>query len=170
MRTASLVAAALLCLVAAPARSACFDACFGSKVAADSDDIAVKDAATACRQSCDAEAQTALDRQGFGAQLKSCRAHPISLEEFRKVRGASPSYRVQSNIFLWDVKNPFPDKVLTKIEVSTQTMELNDLAFVGTGLVPPSSTATFVIPAFYEGYPAVRFSAKVSAIWACDLK
>lgn len=169
MRILPLALAGLLATAGA-AQSRCFDECFGSKMKMDSDDIAVKDFARECRTTCDAEAQTELEKLGLADKVKSCKAERLTLEQFREVRGASPSYRVQSNIFLWDVKNPFPDKVLTRIEVSTQTMELQDLSFTGTTIVPPSSVATVVIPSFYEGYPAVRFTAKVQAIWACDVK
>jgi hypothetical protein len=167
-----MILAALIAATAAggPAEARCFDDCFASKMQTNSDDIAAKDFALQCRATCDAEAEAELQSKGLAAQVKACKAERLSLGQFRAVRAASPSYRVQSNIFLWDVVNPYPDKVITRIEVSTQTMELNELAFTGTGLVPPSSAGTFVIPSFYEGYPAVRFSAKVSAIWACEVK
>jgi hypothetical protein len=160
----------LLPLLVVPAAAACFDQCFGTRITLQSDDIDVKDAARDCRETCDGEVAADMTRRGVYDQVKGCRAQPLSLEDFRKVRGASPSYRVQSNVFLWDVRNPFPDRVVTKIEVLTQNMELQDTSYVGTGLAAPDSTATFVIPGFYEGYPAVRFTAKVTRMWACPIK
>lgn len=169
MKLLPLVVAGLLASAGA-GQAACFDQCFGSKMQTNSDDIAAKDFARDCRATCEAEAQRQIEALGIADKVKGCKAEPLSLAQFREVRGASPSYRVQSNIFLWDVKNPYPDKVITRIDVSTQTMELQELAFTGTGLVPPNATATFVVPSFYEGYPAVRFTAKVSKMWACDVK
>lgn len=170
MRLAPAVAVVILLASNAGAHAVCFDECFGSKMKMDSDDIAAKDFARECRTVCDARSQAKLEELGLADKVKACKAERLPLEQFREVRGASPSYRVQSNIFLWDLKNPFLDKVLTRIDVGTQTMELNDLAFTGTTLVPPSSVATVVIPGFYEGYPAVRFTARVQAIWACDVR
>jgi hypothetical protein len=156
--------------LAAPASAACFDQCLSGKIETSSDDLEIRDAARSCRDVCDAEALAELKKNGLSEGLASCRAKKLSLEDFRKVRAASPSYRIQANVFLWDVTNPFPDRLLTRVEVSTQNLDLQEVGFTGTGLVPPSSTATFVIPSFYEGYPAVRFSAKVSGIWACEVK
>ena len=33
------------------------------------------------------------------------------------MRGASPSYVVQSNAFTWDMSNPLKDKVIREIEI-----------------------------------------------------
>ncbi|MFD1704078.1 hypothetical protein ACFSCV_13825 [Methylopila henanensis] len=174
MRSAALAfafMAAALATAAPEARAGCFNDCFGSKMQGDTDDIAAKDFARECRATCDAQSADRMASAGVDpARLQTCKAERLSLEQFRDVRAASPSYRVQSNIFLWDVVNPYPDKALTRIEVSTQTLELQELTLTGTGLAPPSSTATFVIPEFYEGYPAVRFTAKIRAIWACEVK
>ncbi|GLK66679.1 hypothetical protein [Hansschlegelia plantiphila] len=166
-----MVLAVALALAASGANAqSCFRECLGGKIDSGSDDAATRDAARECRETCDGETRAALDKEGLSARLEGCRAEPLSLADFRKVRSASPSYYVQANVFVWDAKNPFPDRVLTKIEVTAQNLDLNEMGFTGTGLVPPSGVGTFVIPGFFDGYPAVRFAAKVQTIWACSIK
>jgi hypothetical protein len=168
MRLVLAFAAVAAC--AAPANATCFRDCLGSRIAATSDDIAIKDAARTCREVCEAEVRDGMEKNGTLAQLKSCRGEELSLADLRKLRGETASYYVQSNVFIWDFKNPFPDRAITKIEVSAQNMDLNDVSFTGTGLVPPAGEGVFVIPAFFDGYPAVRFAAKVRKVWACPVK
>jgi hypothetical protein len=166
-----ILAAALLALSAGAADAqTCFRDCLSGKLESSSDDIAIRDASKECRATCDAQTRQAMDASGVGSKLDGCKATPLTLEEFRKVRSASPSYTVQAGTFTWDAKNPFPDRALTRIEVTAQNMDLNDMAFTATGLVPPSGEGAFVIPGFFDGYPAVRFAAKIKTIWACDLK
>ncbi|MFC7051622.1 hypothetical protein ACFQI3_02850 [Hansschlegelia quercus] len=165
------LAAAFFALSAGAADAqSCFRECLSGKLESSSDDIAIRDAAKECRGTCDARTREAMDAKGVGSKLDGCKATPLTLEEFRKVRSASPSYTVEAGTFTWEAKNPFPDRALTRIEVTAQNMDLNDMAFTATGLVPPSGEATFVIPGFFDGYPAVRFAAKIKTIWACDLK
>ncbi|HVI28353.1 hypothetical protein [Hansschlegelia sp.] len=163
----------VLALAAFPgvaAAQSCLRDCVNAQIAATASDIEIKDAALACRQTCEDKARGVLERDGLLDKAANCKAELLTTDELRKVRAASPSFYMQSNVFIWDAKNPFPDRVLTKIDVSAQNLDLNDVGFTGTGLVPPSGEGAFVIPGFYDGYPAVRFAAKVQKIWACKIR
>ncbi|MFL1875155.1 hypothetical protein ACIKT0_08060 [Hansschlegelia beijingensis] len=160
-------------IAAAPdlaAAQSCLRDCVNGRISATASDVEIKDAALACRQTCEDGARAALERDGLLEKSANCSAEPLSIEDLRKVRAASPSFYVQSNVFIWDARNPFANRVLTKIEVSTQNLDLNDVGFTGAGLVPPSGEGAFVIPGFYDGYPAVRFAARVQKIWACRIR
>lgn len=166
-----ILAAAATIVLTSGAGATCFRDCLGEKItSAQASDDDIRGAAKACRQVCEAGAREGLEKDGKLAQVTDCKAEPLSLTDLRKLRAETPSYYVQSNTFIWDIKNPFPDRALTKVEVTAQNMDLNQIGFTGTGLVPPSGEGVFVIPAFFDGYPAVRFAAKVEKVWACPVK
>jgi hypothetical protein len=153
------------------ATATCFRDCLGEKItSAQASDDDIRKAARECRESCEAGVRAGLERDGKLAQVEGCKAEPLPLADLRKLRAETPSYYVQSNIFIWDFKNPFPDRALTKVEVTAQNMDLNPVGFTGTGLAPPGGEGVFVIPSFFDGYPAVRFAAKVENVWACPVK
>lgn len=162
------LAAVLSLGLVAPAGATCFRDCLGGRIQTSSDDQQIRDAAKECRQSCEAQVRAGLERDG--ELIADCKAEPLSKEDLKKLRAETASYYVQSNTFIWDMKNPFSDRVLTKVEVTAQNMDLNQIGFTGTGLVPPSGEGVFVIPAFFDGYPAIRFAAKVEKVWACPVK
>lgn len=170
MFTRIALALGLAAAAAAPSSATCFRECLGGRIQTQSDDQQIRDVAKDCREICEAKVREGLERGGLLASVKDCKAEPLSKEELKKLRAETPSYYVQSNTFIWDFKNPFADRVLTKVEVTAQNMDLNQIAFTGTGLVPPSGEGVFVIPAFFDGYPAVRFAAKVEKVWACPVK
>lgn len=157
----------LLVAAASPAGATCFRECLAKEIVTSSSDDDIRKAAKACRSTCEDQVRAQLERDGKLASVEACRPEPLSREDLKKLRAETPSYYVQSNTFIWDFKNPFPDRVLTKVEVTAQNMDLNQIGFTGTGLVPPSGEGVFVIPAFFDGYPAVRFAAKVEKVWAC---
>lgn len=163
--------AVLIAAAAAPeARATCFRDCLGGRIQSSSDDQHIRDAAKECRQSCEAAARDVLQKEGKLAQIDGCRPQELSKDELKRLRSETPSYYVQSNAFIWDFKNPFADRAITKIEVTAQNLDLNQIEFTGAGLVPPSGEGVFVIPAYFDGYPAVRFAAKVEKVWACPVK
>jgi hypothetical protein len=171
MRLVLALLALALSLSAGAAEATCFRECLGSKVTSpQATDDEIRVAAKECRLSCEAKVRASLEAEGKLAQVEDCKAEPMPTEDLRKLRAETPSYYVQSNTFIWDIKNPFQDRALTKVEVTAQNMDLNQIEFTGTGLVPPGGEGVFVIPAFFDGYPAVRFAAKVEKVWACPIK
>lgn len=165
-----ILAAAAIAAFSAPAHATCFRDCLGGKIQTQSDDDQIREAAKECRQSCEANVKEGLERDGKLASLDGCKGEPLAKDDLKKLRAETPSYYVQSNTFIWDIKNPFSDRILTKVRVTAQNMDLNQIEFTGTGIVPPSGEGVFVIPAFFDGYPAVRFAAKVEQVWACPIK
>lgn len=170
MRLIFAAAASAFVVTASPASATCFRDCLGGKIQTQSDDQQIRDAAKECRQTCEAQVRDGLERDGKLAALDACKAEPLSKEDLKKLRAETPSYYVQSNTFIWDFKNPFPDRILTKVRVTAQNMDLNQIEFTGAGIAPPAGEGVFVIPAFFDGYPAVRFAAKVEEVWACPVK
>jgi hypothetical protein len=164
------IALSLAALLAAPASATCFRECLGGKIQTQSDDQQIRDVAKECRQTCESAVRDKLQSEGKLAAVTDCKAEPLSKEDLKKLRAETPSYYVQSNTFIWDFKNPFADRALTRVEVTAQNMDLNPIEFTGAGLVPPAGEGVFVIPAFFDGYPAVRFAAKVEKVWACPVK
>ncbi|MET0313377.1 MAG: hypothetical protein ABW275_03205 [Hansschlegelia sp.] len=169
MRLFLAVAFVVLAASSAQAQS-CFRDCMSGEITAESDDIAVKDVARECKETCEARTKAAMETAGTSAAVKDCRGEALSFEDFKKVRAASPSFYVQSNVFVWEAKNPFSDRVITRIDVGAQNLDLNDVGFTGVGLVPPGGTGVFVIPGFYDGYPGARLAGKVQKVYACPLK
>ena len=154
---------------AAPA-GGCFSTCMAGHPPKTDDYFAFADDVKACRDRCDADALDRLKSSGAYAAYASCKPAPLSKQEFRDLRAANPSWQSQFNVFLWDVRNIFKDKVLTGIEVKTQDMNLIDVSLVADGVIAPGEAGTFVIPDFFDGYPAVLYATKVTSVTACTVE
>jgi hypothetical protein len=167
-------AAALLlaALAAAPAVAAetCFRQCLAPRLtASDIPDDRIRFEMRQCRETCEGDTLARIADPAERRRIETCRPEPVSLEEFRAIRGASPSYVVQSNAFTWDIRNPLARKVIREIEIVTQTMDLRDTVLTGTGTVLPGESGTLLVAGFFDGYPGARYATKVKAIWACSL-
>jgi hypothetical protein len=166
---------ALIWLVIASALSpthadTCFRACFKPKnVGADIEDTQIRAVMRACRDSCEADADRRLSLSGRSEKLLNCFPEPISDEEFKQVRAASPSFLVFANAFTWDLHNVLPGKVVKRVEAITQNLALEDIVLGGGVSIAPGETETVFIPAFFDGYPQMRVSTRIKAIYACPL-
>ncbi|TPQ51384.1 hypothetical protein C2U72_08505 [Prosthecomicrobium hirschii] len=174
---AALLAACLLALAAvmAASRSAqaetCFRQCVSAQVtSSDMTDDQIRYRMRGCRDTCEAAQRETLAANGTASRIAQCRPEPVSREEFRAIRGASPSYVVQSNAFTWDVRNPLPGKVIREVEIVAQTMDLRDTVMIATGLVMPGDSQTVLATGFFDGYPNARYATRVSAIYACPIE
>jgi hypothetical protein len=160
-------------LASAPAATAqtCFNACFRPKlVGADIEDARIRSIMRSCRDICEDDAGRRLSLSGRSEKLLNCLPKPISDEEFKRVRGASPSFVAFANTFTWDVHNVLPDKVIKRVEAITQNLELEDVVLGGGVTIAPGETETVFIPAFFDGYPQMRVSTRIKAIYACPLE
>ncbi|BBE71428.1 hypothetical protein [Oharaeibacter diazotrophicus] len=169
------VAVGVLALVPSPAWAAapvaaCFSSCMKPYAPTSDDYFPFADHVKACRDRCDAATLDAMRADGSYAAYASCERAPLDKADFRALRAANASWQSQFNVFLWDVRNVFPDRVLTGITVRTQDMNLIDVDLEAVGVIPPGATGTFVIPDFFDGYPAVRYATKVTSVTACRIK
>jgi UDP-N-acetyl-D-mannosaminuronate dehydrogenase len=148
----------------------CFNACFKPKlVGTDIEDSRIRSIMRSCRDTCEDDAQRRLSLSGQSEKLLNCMPAPLSQDEFRRVRSASPSFVAFANTFTWDVHNVLTDKVIKRVEAITQNLELEDVVLGGGVTIAPGETETVFIPAFFDGYPQMRVSTRIKAIYACPL-
>jgi hypothetical protein len=160
-------------LASAPAANGetCFNACFRPQlVGTDIDDNRIRSIMRRCHDTCADDAARRFSLSGRGEKLLNCLPAPLSQDEFRRVRGASPSFVAFANTFTWDVHNVLPDKVIKRVEAITQNLELEDIVLGGGVTIAPGETETVFIPAFFDGYPQMRVSTRIKAIYACPLE
>ncbi|SON55870.1 hypothetical protein HDIA_2329 [Hartmannibacter diazotrophicus] len=168
MRLALLVAVAVI-LPTAEARANCYEACVAERPIESQDHFVHADRARKCRDLCEGKALSRLKTAGLYGAYAACTPQPLPLEDFRTTRAGSSSWRQEFNVFSWTVKNDFADKILTGIDVSTQDLSLSRVSISAESVIAPGDTGTFVIPDFFDGYPAVRYATKVETIYACSL-
>jgi hypothetical protein len=159
----------LLLLTPTAAQADCVAACMRDAPLASQDHFVRADAVRRCRDGCEREMRGKIASSGLDERLRSCERRDLTLPEFRQLRGANPSWQQQFNIFTWQVTNRFEDLVLTGLEVTTQDLNLSTVTLSAAALIPPGETGTFVIPDFFDGYPAVRYATKVERVTACAL-
>lgn len=169
---ACLLALAAVIAASRPAQAeTCFRQCVSAQVtSSDMTDDQIRYRMRGCRDTCEAAQRETLAANGTASRIAQCRPEPVSREEFRAIRGASPSYVVQSNAFTWDVRNPLPGKVIREVEIVAQTMDLRDTVMIATGLVMPGDSQTVLATGFFDGYPNARYATRVSAIYACPIE
>jgi hypothetical protein len=69
---------------------------------------------------------------------------------------------------LWDVNNILPDKIIRRVELGTQNMSLEDVIISATGIIEPGESGTFYMGSIPDGYPSLRVTTRVKAIYACS--
>lgn len=147
----------------------CFASCMAERPPKTDDYYAFADTVKLCRDRCDALALEGLKTTGLYEAYAACTPAPLSKEDFRDLRANNPSWQSQFNTFTWDITNPFKDKILVEIEVQTQDMNLSTVSLTSAGVIAPGQSGTFVVPDFFDGYPAVRYATKVRGAKACTL-
>lgn len=148
----------------------CFNACFRPKlVGTDIDDGRIRSIMRRCYDICEEEAARRFAQSGQSEKTLNCLPEPLTQDEFRRVRAASPSFVAFANTFTWDVHNVLTDKVIKRVEAITQNLELEDVVLGGGVTIPPGDTETVFISAFFDGYPQMRVSTRIKAIYACAL-
>jgi len=149
----------------------CFNACFRPQlVGTDIQDSHIRSIMRRCHDMCADDAERRLSLSGRSEKLLNCEPAPLSQDEFRRVRAASPSFVAFANTFTWDVHNVLTDKVIKRVEAITQNLELADVVLGGGVTIAPGETETVFIPAFFDGYPQMRVSTRIKAIYACPLE
>ncbi|HEY1736528.1 MAG TPA: hypothetical protein VGG12_07780 [Methylovirgula sp.] len=163
-----LLALSLVLSPAAGKAATCFHACFGAKkLSSDVTDQVLRETMQACHDSCEKSDRARLVSEGLEPLLKSCIPAPVSDAELKTIRSANTSVVAFANSFTWDVHNVLPDKIIRRVELATQTMSLEDIVLSASGYVEPGQTSTFYIGNIPDGYPAVRVTTRIQAIYAC---
>ncbi|MGO9132568.1 MAG: hypothetical protein ACLP8A_00760 [Methylovirgula sp.] len=148
----------------------CFHACFnGKKLASNVTDQTLREIMSRCHASCERDARADLLTQGFGPLLAACIPQPVSDAELKKVRSASASVVAFANAFTWDVNNVLTDKIIRRVELATQTLSLADIVVTSSGYLKPGGSETFYVGNVADGYPAMRVTTRIKAIYACPL-
>jgi hypothetical protein len=160
----------VLLIVCSAHPETCFNACFRPKlVGANIEDARIRSIMRSCRDTCEEDAQRRLSLSGRSEKLLNCFPAPISDPDFKRVRGASSSFLAFANTFTWDIHNVLADKVIKRVEAITQNLELEDVVLGGGVTIAPGETETVFIPGFFDGYPQMRVSTRIKAIYACPL-
>jgi len=150
------------------AAETCFHTCLkGKLVATDVDDQQIRDFMAACKETCDEDMKARLEKQGIEAKLEACVPEKVPDADMKKVRSASPSVVAFANAFTWDVNNVLPGLFIRRVEVSTQNLDLEDVTLTATGTVVPGESETFLMNNISDGYPSLRVTTRVKAVYAC---
>ncbi len=174
LRAMLVLASGVVALIAATnelaAAETCFHACVKTKMTeTDIDDQAIRDLMQDCRDSCQEEAETRLKAEGLGEKLAACVPEPIDDADVKKIRSASPSVVAFANAFTWDANNVLPGKIIRRVEILTQSLSLADVTLSSGGIVEPGESATFLMNNVADGYPSMRVTSRIKAIYACSL-
>ena len=150
------------------AAETCFHVCLKAKMtASDIDDQGIRDLMAQCRDDCDEETEARLKEQGLSDKIAACAPQPLDDAELKKIRSGSPSVVAFANAFTWDVNNVLSDKIIRRVEIATQSLSLQDVTITGTGFVAPGESGTFFMNNVADGYPSLRVTSRIKAIYAC---
>ncbi len=150
------------------AAETCFHACLKPKMTATGiSDQSIRDLMSACQGDCEDQARARLAARGMAGRIAACAPRPVDDADLKKVRSASPSVVAFANAFTWDVHNVLPGKIIRRVEIGTQTMSLGDVTLTASGIVEPGETGTFFMNNVGDGYPALRVTSRIKAIYAC---
>jgi hypothetical protein len=158
-------------IATAQAAETCFHICLKAKLVSPTiDDQAIRDDMQACKNQCDEEEKAQLETDGIAAKVAACVPEKLPDTDMKKVRSASPSVVAYANAFTWDVNNVLPDKLIRRVEITTQNLSLEDITMSAGGAVEPGKSGTFLIRYIADGYPSMRVTTRVKAIYACSLE
>jgi hypothetical protein len=130
-------------------------------------DQGIRDLMSGCRDECEVEARARLKAKGLDAKLAACAPQPVDDADLKKVRSGSPSVIGYANALTWDVNNVLPGKIIRRVDIGTQTMSLQDMTITASGIVEPGESGTFLMNNVGDGYPSLRVTSRIKAIYAC---
>ena len=62
------------------------------------------------------------------------------------------------------------EQLIRQVEITTQNLSLEDITMSAGGIVEPGQSGTFLIRYIADGYPSMRVTTRVKAIYACALE
>lgn len=149
----------------------CFHVCLKAKMTAtDITDQGIRDLMSVCRDDCEDEAKARLEAKGIAGKIAACTPQPVDAADLKKVRSGSPSVVAFANAFTWDVNNVLPGKIIRRVEIGTQSMSLQDVTITASGIVEPGESGTFFMNNVGDGYPSLRVTSRIKAIYVCPLE
>ncbi len=152
----------------ADASETCFHLCLKTKMtASDIDDQGIRDLMAQCRDDCDEKAEARLQEEGLSDKIAACAPQPVDDADLKKVRSASPSVVAFANAFTWDVNNVLSDKIIRRVEIATQSLSLQDVTLTAAGFVEPGESGTFFMNNVADGYPSLRVTSRIKAVYVC---
>jgi hypothetical protein len=155
-------------LSAASAADTCFHVCLKAKMTAtDISDQRIRELMSGCQTDCEEQSPARLEAKGIAGRIAACTPQPVDDADLKKVRSGSPSVVAFANAFTWDVNNVLTGKIIRRVEIGTQSMSLADVTLTGSGTVEPGESATFVMNNVGDGYPSLRVTSRIRAIYAC---
>ena len=134
----------------------------------DIDDPSIRDLMTGCREFCQAREEAHLKAEGLGDKVAACAPQPVDDADLKKIRSASPSVVAFANAFTWDVNNVLPGKIIRRVEIGTQSLDLQEVTITASGIVEPGQSGTFFMNNVADGYPSLRVTSRIKAIYACS--
>jgi hypothetical protein len=160
--------AALLGALTAASADTCFHVCLKAKMTAtDISDQRIRELMSDCHDECEDQTRVRLEAKGIGAKIAACTPQPVDDADLKKVRSGSPSVLAFANAFTWDVNNVLTGKIIRRVEIGTQSMSLGDVTLTGSGTVLPGESATFFMNNVGDGYPSLRVTSRIKAIYVC---
>lgn len=159
----------ILVLASLPVQAkTCFHACVAPKLTSSIvEDATIRDVMKACRNSCEAETAALLKAKGTARALDACDPQPVPEADMKLVRGASSSFQLVASNFIWDVQNVLPGKIIRRVEMIMQNLDLQDVVMSSRGTVLPGERASFLFSSANDGYPAAAVTARIKAIYVC---
>jgi hypothetical protein len=67
------------------------------------------------------------------------------------------------------VNNVLLGKIIRRVEILAQSLSLGDVTLSAGGIVEPGEGATFLMNNVADGYPSMRVTSRIKAIYACPL-
>ncbi len=163
--------AALIAGAAPAATQTCFHICLKQNMTApDIDDQGIRDAMAGCRDECEEKELAHLAEQGLTEKIAACSSEPVDDADLKKLRSASPSVVAFANAFTWDVNNVLPRKIIRRVEIATQSLALQEVTITASGFVEPGGSGTFLMTNVADGYPSLRVTSRVKAVYACEIE
>ena len=164
----ALVGAAFAGSLSTASADTCFHVCLKAKMTAtDITDQGIRDLMSGCRDDCEDQARARLEAKGLAGKIAACTPQPVDDADLKKVRSGSPSVVAFANAFTWDVNNVLPGKIIRRVEIGTQSMLLQDITITASGIVEPGESATFFMNNVGDGYPSLRVTSRIKAIYVC---
>lgn len=152
-----------------PVSDGCFQQCLPERLTGRTlDDFTVRDGVRACRDLCEGRSRERLAAEGRLGRFEGCAEKEMTPDDILRMRQASGPYFIMLTNFVWEITNPFPDRVLKGMEIRHFTPTMNEVGHSARTIVPPGEKGTFVMVDLGELLPQLKHTLKVTRVTYCD--